>query len=96
MSDFILSKHGKGKTAHYFYMENRPNGIKKLGSKRFCAMYNTKGLGTFDTIQEAMNAYNNEKSKALKQVADEYKTQIPQKLYDALYNWIPDDYIVHK
>jgi hypothetical protein len=35
MSDFILSKHGKGKTTHYFYMENRPNGIKKISSSTF-------------------------------------------------------------
>jgi len=35
MKDFILSKHGKGRTAIYYYMENKPNGIKEISYSTF-------------------------------------------------------------
>lgn len=45
-------------------------------------------LGYFDTVEQAFNAYKREKEKHIKQVADQYKDKIPQKLYDAMYNYI--------
>ena len=44
-------------------------------------------LGRFDNIYEAFYAYKVHKEKIIKQVADEYKEYIPQKLYHALYNY---------
>lgn len=44
-------------------------------------------LGMFDTIEEAFQAYKQAKEKYIKQIADEYKEYIPDKLYQALYNW---------
>lgn len=44
-------------------------------------------LGVFDTIDEAFNTYKNFKENLIKQVADEYVGFIPQKLYNALYNY---------
>lgn len=42
-------------------------------------------LGQFDTPEEAFQAYKEFKESHIKQVADEYKSKIPQKLYDAMY-----------
>jgi len=42
-------------------------------------------LGYFTTPEEAFLAYKTAKEAYVKQVADEYKNKIPQKLYDALY-----------
>ena len=36
---------------------------------------------------EAFLFYKNIKEKYIKEVADEYKDKIPQKLYEAMYNW---------
>ena len=44
-------------------------------------------LGLYDTSEEAFLAYKTFKENYIKQVADEYKDIIPQKLYDALYKY---------
>ena len=41
----------------------------------------------FNTPQEAFQAYKKFKENYIKQVADEYKEYIPQKLYEAMYNY---------
>jgi len=41
-----------------------------------------------DTPELAFNAYKIFKEKTIKEVADEYKSQIPLKLYDAMYSYI--------
>ena len=46
-----------------------------------------KYLGTYDTIEDAFLVYKSFKEKYIKEVADEYKELIPQKLYDALYKY---------
>lgn len=46
-----------------------------------------KWLGLHDTIEEAFCTYKIFKEQYIKQVADEYKDLIPQKLYEALYNY---------
>ena len=75
---------------------NLPCGIRKTNTGRYSAMYNTKSLGVYNSIEEAMSLYNAEKQIHIRNVADEYRSKIPPKLYDALYNWIPDDIIRHK
>lgn len=67
-----------------------PIGVYKKGNK-FVAQLN-KGdrniyLGTYDTPEEAFQAYKQAKEAYIKEVAEEYKSQIPQKLYDALMNY---------
>lgn len=42
----------------------------------------------FFTIEEAFLFYKFHKERIIKEVADEYKDKIPQKLYDALYNYV--------
>lgn len=46
-----------------------------------------KYLGLYNTPEEAFIAYKKFKEQYIKQVADEYKDKIPQRLYDAMYAW---------
>ena len=46
-----------------------------------------KYLGLYNTSEEAFLAYKEFKEQYIKQVADEYKDKIPQRLYDAMYAW---------
>lgn len=48
---------------------------------------NRKRLCGFNTPEEAFYAYKEVKEKYIKQVADEYKDKIPQKLYEAMYKY---------
>ena len=47
-----------------------------------------KYLGRYDTELEAFEVYKYYKEKNIKEVADYFKKEIPNKLYDALYNYI--------
>ena len=44
-------------------------------------------LGVYSTPEEAFQRYKRCKENYIKQVADEYKGRIPDKLYNALYNY---------
>ena len=44
-------------------------------------------LGSFETVEEAFNCYKKAKENEIKRMADYYKDKIPNKLYNALYNW---------
>ena len=46
-----------------------------------------KYLGLYDTVEQAFEVYKQFKEKHIKEVADHYKDQIPEKLYQALYNY---------
>lgn len=46
-----------------------------------------KGLGLYNNIEEAFNAYKQFKEAYIKQIAEEYKDKIPNKLYEAMYNY---------
>lgn len=46
-----------------------------------------ENLGLYDTQEKAFEVYKYYKEKNIKQVADYYKGQIPQKLYNALYEY---------
>ena len=65
------------------------NYNKRSGKFRArCGEYGKRvNLGTFDTPEEAFNAYKNEKERYIREVADLYKDRIPQKLYEALYKY---------
>ena len=64
-----------------------PNGVRKESKGTFSAVYNGKNLGKFDSIKDAETAHYKAKLEVIKQVAEEYKEIIPQKVYDALINW---------
>ena len=63
-----------------------PNGITKYSSG-YRTLYNTKLLGIYSTLEEALENYMIEKKIHIKEVANEYKTRIPDKVYQALINW---------
>lgn len=44
-------------------------------------------LGRFDTVEKAFDVYKREKEKVLREVAERYKNDIPEKLYNALKNY---------
>ncbi len=44
-------------------------------------------LGRYDTQEKAFQVYKYHKERNIKQIADYYKIHIPQKLYDAMYNY---------
>ena len=46
-----------------------------------------KHLGSFNSKEEAFNVYKIAKENQIKQLSDKYKPYIPQKLYDAMYNY---------
>lgn len=69
---------------------NLPNGVKPSSNEKYEAKYNGKYLGVFGSVEEAAIAHNKEKKKVIIQIANEYKDQIPVRVYDALINWIPD------
>jgi hypothetical protein len=54
---------------------------------RCCTPEGSVHLGRFDTVEEAFLAYKEFKENYTKQIADEYKKFIPEKLYIALYNY---------
>lgn len=60
-------------------------------NEKYSARYDVNGkkiyLGLYNTPQEAFQAYKKFKENYIKQVADEYKEYIPQKLYEAMYNY---------
>lgn len=76
---------------------NYPIGITKNKENKFIAKCSIlddnlnkvkKYLGIYNTPEDAFyNGYKPFKEKYIKQVANEYKDKIPQKLYDAMYNW---------
>lgn len=51
----------------------------------------TKYLGSYNTSHNAFLAYKEFKEAYIKQVADEYKDKIPQRLYDAMYAWTVEE-----
>lgn len=46
-----------------------------------------KYLGIFDTFEQAFSVYKNFKESYIKQIADEYKSLIPQMLYEVMYEY---------
>ena len=50
-----------------------------------------KFLGYYNTSHEAFLAYKEFKEAYIKQVADEYKDKIPQRLYEAMYAWTVEE-----
>lgn len=66
-----------------------PNGIIKY-KKGYLAKYNGEELGIYPTVEEAYRVYADRKEKIIKNIADEYREVIPEKVYKALYNYKVD------
>jgi hypothetical protein len=63
-----------------------PNGIK-LYKKGYLAKYNGEELGIYPTLEESYAVYANAKEKKIKEVADEYRGIIPERVYESLYDY---------
>ena len=80
---FIGHKKGRGKyPIGVFYSKDK---------QRYTAMcHNGQGqqyIGDYKTPEDAFYAYKTYKEGYIKHLADEYKSQIPDKIYNALYNY---------
>jgi len=72
-----------------------PIGVSyHIHRNKFQVSCNYKGksiyLGLHNDITIAFNVYKNYKEKIIKSIADEYKNKIPQRLFNALYNYKVD------
>jgi hypothetical protein len=81
---FIKSDHNRGEF---------PIGVSYSSKyKKYQVSCATNGksklLGRFNTIEEAFFAYKTYKEELIKQIANEYKNQIPIELYNTLINYI--------
>ena len=59
--------------------------IKKDGNRI------TQHVGYYNSPEEAFKGYKRFKEAYIKQIADEYKGKIPQRLYDAMYTWTVEE-----
>lgn len=68
-----------------------PLGVNKTNNGKYTALYGhdkrTTYLGSYPTKEEAFYAFKTHKEAHIKKVADRYKHLIPNKLYNALYNY---------
>ena len=64
-----------------------PISVRKTKSQRFTSRLNSKHLGTFDTPEEAFQAYKVAKEEFIKEVAYKWKGLISPKVYEAMYNY---------
>ena len=70
--------------------ENQDKKSNYVGLTVFCCtLYERKYLGSFPINKpfQAFTCYKNFKENYIKQVADEYKDLIPQRLYEAMYKY---------
>lgn len=71
-----------------------PIGVRKTKNNTFVSRYKNKGvkihIGTFKTPEEAFNAYKIAKEKHIKEIADKWKSQITERVYQAMYNYKVD------
>lgn len=79
---FIKQKNARG---------NYPIGVYCDKNERLIIQIHkndtTAHLGCSDSPKKAFETYKIEKEKYIKKVAEEYKSKIPQKLYDAMYRY---------
>lgn len=86
---FIKNDENRGKYPIGVNLYKRINkyraycGIYDKKTKR----YKNKHLGYFSSVEEAFKVYKEFKEEYIKQVANEVKEQIPQNLYEAMYNY---------
>ena len=66
-----------------------PIGVRltKIKSKPYRAEMKGHYIGHFETVEEAFQAYKKIKEQHIKEIANEYKDKIPQKLYNALCSY---------
>lgn len=64
-----------------------PIGVRREGNRYVARLGGNIYLGIFDTIEEAFNAYKTAKELYIKEVADKWRSQITEQVYEAMYNY---------
>lgn len=67
---------------------NLPIGVHKCKNKYISSLtklYKKERIGSSDNVEDSFKKYKIEKEKYIKQVADEYKNIISEKVYNAMY-----------
>ena len=90
---FVPQSINKLFTKRDVYRGDLPIGVYyKKQNKKYGVVCNIKDsakkhLGYYDTPEEAFQIYKNYKEKHIKQIADQYKSLIPEILYNAMYEY---------
>lgn len=89
---FVPEEINKAFIGHGKLRGKYPIGVfKRKGKENYIAMYhNGRGqqyIGDYKTPEDAFYAYKKCKESYLKHLADKYKGEIPDKVYDALYKY---------
>jgi hypothetical protein len=82
---FVKNDSIRGELPIGVYFEKQTNKYRancKIGNGK------AKNLGRYNTPEEAFQVYKIFKEKYIKQVAEEYKSKIPEILYNALLNYV--------
>ena len=69
-----------------------PETIRRRGDK-FYVEFRSKGIGTYDTVEECLEKYNIKKLEYLRNLVDEYGTLLPNDVREVLLAWTPDKLI---
>lgn len=64
-----------------------PEGISMTSRGRYGVSYQGKSYGTYETVFDAYIKYTKVKENKIKEIANEYKEIVPQKVYDSLVNY---------
>ena len=78
-----------GETA-YKYMAHQEHWDKEKNKYRAEMSFagETIRLGRFDTVESAFARYKEYKEDFIKDMAEQYKDEIPDKVYQAMQNWV--------
>lgn len=66
---------------------NLPSGISLTDTNKYHSSYNGKGLGNYDTLEDAIFIHDEAKRKHIKTIVNEYGTSLPDRVRNALLNW---------
>lgn len=75
------------------FVKHRPNkfglpqGIRKTEAGKYISSYKGKSLGTFNTLEEAIDMYDSKKKQDVILRADTMREVIPEKLYKVLIDY---------
>lgn len=84
---FTKSNKARGKYPIGINFDKNANKYRTQCHIFFNGKKQQKILGYYNTIEDAFNAYKQFKEADIKQMANYYKEKIPNKLYEAMYNY---------
>lgn len=67
---------------------NLPNGVRKQ-NYGYHVSYNGKPIGRASTLEEAIKLHDIAQQIHVRNVAEDFKSIVPEKVYQALINWVP-------